>query len=191
MRTKSVILYSIDELSPEAKETALETFHYWNVEAGWCDWLLEQLKEELAKAGYRDAEISYTGFYSQGDGASFTCPSVDLSKFIKDKRTKLFRLAQKNYIYASIERVSSSYYSHEGTCKVTVEWDADGEIDLTDEIREQIQALEDIIESNRLYWCKKIYTELKEQYEYQTSDKAITESLLANEIEFLEDGTRF
>lgn len=47
----------------------------------WHDTLLEEIKEELETLGFTDAEISYTGFWSQGDGASFTCDKIDLEKF--------------------------------------------------------------------------------------------------------------
>jgi hypothetical protein len=47
----------------------------------WHDCLLEDIKEELETLGFTDAEISYSGFWSQGDGASFTCDKIDLEKF--------------------------------------------------------------------------------------------------------------
>jgi len=37
--------------------------------------------EKLQDIGFEDAQIEYTGFYSQGDGASFTA-SVNIEKLI-------------------------------------------------------------------------------------------------------------
>lgn len=38
----------------------------------WHDYLLEEIKGELVEYGFLGADISYSGWYSQGDGASFT-----------------------------------------------------------------------------------------------------------------------
>jgi len=49
----------------------------------WCESLIEDAVNELAEHGFEDAEIAFTGFYSQGDGASFTCKRIDVPLFLK------------------------------------------------------------------------------------------------------------
>jgi hypothetical protein len=47
----------------------------------WDAGLISTIKEELLDLGFVDIEICYSGFYSQGDGASFTAASVELDTF--------------------------------------------------------------------------------------------------------------
>ena len=91
-------------------------------------------------------------------------------------------------ISAYIEQTSLSY-SHEKSVTLFVDWELDEPP--TQEQQEALESLERTIEQDRLAWCKKIYRALKEEYEYLTSDECIAESLEANELEFMEDGTRF
>jgi hypothetical protein len=39
---------------------------------GWEDGVTEGFKEDMEEIGISDIDISYSGFWSQGDGASFT-----------------------------------------------------------------------------------------------------------------------
>lgn len=80
--------YSFDELSPEAQKKALENYRDINTDyEDWADPIIEGFIEDmLEKFGVdisRD-EIYYTGFYSQGDGASFKGTVVDDEKFFKN-----------------------------------------------------------------------------------------------------------
>ena len=73
--------YSFDELSPEAQENALDNNRDINVDYdGWEDGVTETFKEEMSEIGIDDITISYSGFYSQGDGASFTSEDIDTRK---------------------------------------------------------------------------------------------------------------
>lgn len=73
--------YSFEELSPEAQENALENNRDINVDYdGWEDGVTEEFKEDMREIGIDDIEISFSGFYSQGDGASFTSEDIDTRK---------------------------------------------------------------------------------------------------------------
>jgi hypothetical protein len=72
--------YSFEELSPEAQENALDNSRYINVDHGWEDVVTEEFKENMRKIGIDDIMILYTGFSSQGDGASFTSDDIDTRK---------------------------------------------------------------------------------------------------------------
>ena len=49
----------------------------------WHEDLVERIvNEELESAGFEEPEISFSGFWSQGDGASFTCKRIDVSLFV-------------------------------------------------------------------------------------------------------------
>lgn len=73
--------YSFEELSPDAQENALENSRDINVDYdGWEDGVTEGFKEDMREIGIDDIEISFSGFYSQGDGASFTSEDIDTRK---------------------------------------------------------------------------------------------------------------
>ena len=73
--------YSFEELSPEAQENALENNRDINVDyGGWEDGVTEGFKEDMREIGIDDITISFSGFYSQGDGASFTSEDIDTRK---------------------------------------------------------------------------------------------------------------
>lgn len=75
------VTYSFEELSPEAQENALENNRDINVDYdGWEDGVTEGFKEDMREIGIDDIEISFSGFYSQGDGASFTSEDIDTRK---------------------------------------------------------------------------------------------------------------
>lgn len=70
--------YSFEELSPEAQQNALDGSRDINVDYdGWEDGVTEGFKEDMREIGIDDIEISFSGFYSQGDGASFTSEDID------------------------------------------------------------------------------------------------------------------
>lgn len=74
-------VYSFEELSPEAQENALDNNRDINVDYdGWDDGATEGFKEDMREIGIDDIEISYSGFSSQGDGASFTSEDIDTRK---------------------------------------------------------------------------------------------------------------
>ena len=77
--------YSFEELSPEAKENAIEQNRDINTDhSDWHDPVIEGFEEDMKKLGLDDIEVRYTGFYSQGDGASFTAKVVDPDTFLRD-----------------------------------------------------------------------------------------------------------
>jgi len=66
-------VYSFEELSPEAQKVAIEELYDINVEySDWHEPIIEEFEEDMKELGVGDVEVSYSGFYSQGDGASFT-----------------------------------------------------------------------------------------------------------------------
>lgn len=71
-------------LSPEAKEMARE---WWIEGSSSDDYFAEPVIREwkwlLQQKGFTGVDIAYSGFGSQGDGASFTAKNVDLLKYLE------------------------------------------------------------------------------------------------------------
>lgn len=76
--------YSFEELSPEAQENALKEL--WDINIEYTDWhepIIEDFESDMKEDGLSDIEVSYSGFNSQGDGASFTGEVYDNKTFMK------------------------------------------------------------------------------------------------------------
>ena len=52
----------------------------------WDDCILEDEVDKLREMGFLDSEISWSGFCSQGDGASFTCRNIDFKAYYDWKK---------------------------------------------------------------------------------------------------------
>jgi hypothetical protein len=154
--------YTFDELPPEAKEKALDKQRDINVDSdSWYEPIIDGFIEDMEEFGINiDIEdVQFTGFYSQGDGASFTCNNIDSDVFlraigVKDSRflkmddededkTGLRNLANDlgNIGFDKLTRIepdeieitfrrNSSQYSHENTVSV------DMVVDIEDKIRD-------------------------------------------------------
>jgi len=78
------VTYSFEELSDEAKKHAIENNYSINIDyGGWEDPIIEGFTEEMEALGLDDIEVEYTGFHSQGDGASFTAKVTDNDVFLE------------------------------------------------------------------------------------------------------------
>lgn len=79
-------LFTYNQLSDDAKAEAREWYNSGNdsfQDEYYAEPVLDEWKAELDEMGFGDAEISYSGYSSQGDGASFTCSSFDFEKYAR------------------------------------------------------------------------------------------------------------
>ncbi len=189
--TRQYNIYKFDELSKEAQAKVLDKNRDWNVNRdSWAFYLLEEKKEYLKSIGFDNAEIHYSGFWSQGDGASFTA-TVDIAKWLAvNKKKAQFKFILKDIDNVNIVIAQSGFYSHEMTMSVDVEYFGEHS-DKKDSAYMTIDKLgEEILEDAREE-AGSIYKALEAEYEYLTSDEVIKESLIANEGTFTEDGEIF
>lgn len=203
MRIIEVKAYHFRELSEEAKAKVLEDQRYVNVRFNdWHEIIIEAWKCSLEGFGFFAPRIYFSGFYSQGDGASFECNSVDIDKvfdsihseiesFSKnfrkqfDKDKKAIYDFMENYVSFRIETLSSRY-CHENTRQI--EWDFYGVPDEFKYLEKFMDEIGNWLESKRKEFSVEIYRQLEEEYEDSTSDKAVINAVNSNEYEFLEDG---
>lgn len=192
MRTITVNLRTIGELNEQERARALDKYRYWNVECDeWYEYTLAQWKEILEIIGISDADIRFRGFCSQGDGASFTgyygYNKGALSKLRKEypnwselhEVVRAIQDIQKRFFYTLTCELYrfGHHYSHENTVGVTgAEWCKGW---LPDSVEDEL--LEPMRDLMRM-----IYSQLEQEYDYLTSDDAVYESLLINEVEFNE-----
>ena len=72
MRTKTVMLYKINELGEDAKEKAIESSREWNVNDEWWEGVYDWAKEAATKLGLSVSSIYFSGFSHQGQGSCFS-----------------------------------------------------------------------------------------------------------------------
>jgi len=149
-------------------------------------------------------DICWSGFWSQGDGASiegeWNLEDVkDVVECVKSnfpQDEELNKMAENfaetidglTVEFVSIKRMYFTRYCHENTLGVE-------NYQLKDEYDEEYEAYEEDAKRDAEYildimkelsgW---LYARLEKSYDYQDSDEAIMETLIANEYEFDEDG---
>lgn len=143
--------------------------------------------KQVAYTGYN---ISFSGFYSQGDGASFT-GTIDIIKWLEynkiAKYDRILKLMKSGNIDtgANIKRDRWGNYVHWNTTSISYSWYLD---DKYTRINELLESLEEDILKDHQQLNKDIYDDLEKCYDNQVSDEAVKETLIANEYEFDEDG---
>lgn len=204
--TKITNVYEFEELSSDAKEHALDKYREWMTDDPyWYTCIEEDWKDKLSDLGIEKPEISFSGFWNQGDGAVFTSKNIDLIKLL----TGLGMQNEYKYIYdllvddvmnvsSGINR-TSTYYDHEGTAKLSIDFeqlndDYESEEkynEVENKAIEMLSQLEKELEQWRRETCKELYSDLQQEYEMLQSDDVLKEIFIENEYEFTEDGEMF
>ena len=208
MRTKTTTIYLFDELSDEAKQTAIDSHRSWNVQDfDWWDSSFEsfadaadlfgldirQTRKSLMDGTFRhDPTIYFSGFSSQGDGAcfegvySYKKGALKATKQAFPGDSELLRivrdlqtLQQRNFYQLTATAKHRGRYNHSGCMDITVDR-ADGKAFSGGDEESLKQLMRDFAD-----W---IYSHLEKEYDYLTSDESVAESLRNNEVEFTEDG---
>jgi hypothetical protein len=200
MKKIEIEVYSFDELSEEAKQKAIQQvresdypYDYWD------DDILDNWKEKLENLGYPDAEIAYSGFWSQGDGASFTCTNVNVEMFLERQEQtnfkRLLHLIKKEHVEvdtATVKRDKYHYYVHYNTitANVSLYFTNERVFSTHPRIEEIFEEVENAIQQEIINLSQEIYSELNKEYDSLTTDEAIIGEIKAGEHEFYKNGTR-
>lgn len=200
-RTIERTVFKFSELSDKAKDKARDAVRNRDVEhSDWWDFVYADATEvaslmgiDIGRDGNRPA-ICFSGFCSQGDGASFSgwynhkedahtkvrehAPKDEELHAIADGLVVMqttARLLHGGRLYARID--TSGHYSHSGTMSADVEGEAPA---CSEEVEKDLLAL-------FRRFADWIYEQLETEHDYLTSDKHINEYL--SEEEFDEDGS--
>jgi hypothetical protein len=204
---KDIKTYRIRELCPQARRAAIDSiknsrdFKEREID---LDWLVRDLEEELDSSfGLWNTEISFSGFWSQGDGASFTARVDDIPKFIKslgiedEILPKVLEAIEETY-EMNIVRMDSRYV-HENTVRFEIEEMDETQLvlmspfgvgDITVDLNEVLEEMG--LEKKASEWVKRkskeIYRKLENAYEWEFSDEAALEESDLMELRFDEEG---
>lgn len=199
IKTETMV-YEFDELSDSAKQNAIDGLRDINTDyIEWWDCTLDDYKEILEKIGFSNAEICFSGFWSQGDGASFTgtysYERGALSKVKQEYPTftalhefaEQLQLISRQYFYSLRFnlRNTGGRYAHEYSVGIGFsECDTNAEGYPSDDTDEHL------IECCREF-MREIYNSLENEHEYLTSDAAVIEAIESNEYLFTGDGVLY
>lgn len=196
--TKEITLYSVSDLkeNPIVLKNVLDKQYNINVENDfWHEGIIYNHTQKLKSLGFNEVKIAFSGFSSQGDGASFTCESIDFKKWLSENSTnnnkRLLSLLNKDLIEigGNIKRDRYTHYYHWNTTTLYLSSDVFGEKNSYPNIESAIEQLDKDITNFMQNYSKEIYKDLDNTYDELTSEKAIIETLEANYYEFTEDGT--
>ena len=211
-RIVETVVYTIDELSDEAKEAARCWYRRHGLHDEWYDFVYEDFETicrilgvtlrtspvKLMGGGTREKpQIFFSGFHSQGDGASFAARysyARGAARAIRahaPQDTDLHRIAdelqtvqRRNFhqLHASVRQ--HGRYCHEYSMAIEIERDSPTGQPMTDGAEDAvIEVMRDL--------ARWLYRQLRAEYEHQTSDAVIDEVIVANEWTFEANGRRF
>lgn len=205
-----------EELSDKAKHHAIAL--YGEPPDDWYECVYDRFKEEGWAKGFRIDEIQSSGFWSQGDGASWT-GCVYLISFIEhfvthehpefSRYTVLLELMRNNWVDTSMGVLRKSfYYNHSGTmsydsirCYASLGEDNGDVIEHGILQGASVHELDQAIDTERLVceleefairmareYADEIYKALREEYEGYTSEDYFKELIYINGWRFNNKG---
>lgn len=191
---------NIEELDDQLRSELIEKYSDINVDHDWWDCTYEDFKIEMQTKGITVEDMNFSGFYSQGDGASFT-GRVDMIQFLKvheleQKYMGATFFAGQGELWAELTR-GSSRYSHENTVSINMIVDSYNNYEEDSpryQVYETMQEVldlemknleEDVSDLCRGY-MQDLYSKLRDGYEYLTSEEAVWETIVANDLHELE-----
>jgi hypothetical protein len=200
----------------KAYEKALEWVREGQADGNyWHEEIIADWTYNLKRIGFTAPRIFFSGFGSQGDGACFTCNSIDFEKLavaIAEAKSNLmpdrsdvteFLLTIRNYkpfvsrlaklcdggfIEMAIER-GTSRYCHEKTVELTVDAHESSNTRKT-AFKTRLEEFKQDLDWFRVRLCRAIYRDLESSYDYLMSDEACIGMAEANDYTFTEYGMR-
>jgi hypothetical protein len=187
----TIQIYNFNELSQEAKDTAINNFR--DVHEIHLDFFNDEAKEIISQRGFKgNIKLQYSLSNCQGDGLSFNCDYFDSEKFYEIFREVLGSGKDKTIetildnSYFKVKGISGRYcYAHENDLEYTF----DDNIDAPN-IEEVVGKVEAKLVEIYLDLCKELEKMGYDEIEYQYSDEYIANELIEREYEFLENGKK-
>ena len=170
MRTIQTTVYTFSELSEDAKEKAIESYHDLNLYEGW--W--ESIYEDAANIGLKiDGFDLDRNLHASGD---LTLSALEVAQNILNEhggKCETYKLAQ-DFLHDHAP-IFSDYMNEES------------ENYESKELEDDLAHLEEEFTKDLL---NEYASMLQSEYEYRMSEEAIIEGIEANEYEFTVDGQR-
>lgn len=213
----SQLLFKYNDLDETAKEKARQHYiEHW-IHEDWYDYIYEDFKELGRDRGFEIEDMSFTGFWSQGDGALWV-GAVYLPHFIKHYlpesigRDCWLWLIEDGCMHDRVGIIRTSHhYSHENCMGIesftvyahhsddTLRLDCILKGAPIDTVWNLIRAdrtcpvhsiddLEELVLDEARRFARTMYVELEKGYEAECSDECVSECYDANGVLFNEEG---
>jgi hypothetical protein len=185
-------------MSPELKEL-IEEHRYYNVEhQDWWEHIYADFSMHLERRGITVEEIQFSGFASQGDGASFTgyvarhdmCLFMEVEGLIKEF-PESYTLAGYDMLAATIGH--RGRYYHHMSATVEINDDVYNEYDpgsireaafqaIITRFHESFMAFEARVTKILRNHMQDLYKSLNDEHDYLTSDEGVLNTLVCNDM---------
>ncbi len=207
MKTIKIKLYEFAELNEDAKSKALKELFDINVFDDWYDFIYDDFVSIAQTIGItvNRKKIYFRGFYSQGDGSAFEAsaslpgllngiawqnwksyaPQLELDLSLPEIDRRLLKLLQDSKIdcYGEIRQPGRGY-----NVSAVLVRDFPNNFRRYAHVNQQLDRVEmwldDIADTINFH----LYKSLRDEYDYQTREQAIIETIEANEYSFSADG---
>lgn len=201
--------FQFHELSQSAKDHVCQKYAEWGMNHEWWEHIYEDYRERCEAAGFLDPQFSFSGFWSQGDGACFSC-----ERFVFDGADALNYLTKEDHDYVLVKiaearlngfqttfhisgRITAGgHYYHRYSMGVG-QWFADFDPTGHDGADALLQCVADkisweasselVLEAARDI-AHDLYKSLQDEYEYQISEEQVALNAEANDWRFSESG---
>jgi hypothetical protein len=186
MTTQTINLYSLDELSEQAKtraidyiKTVLDGDFVYDIQED----IENYIKPEFIKSkGFEADNVYFSLSYSQGDGAMFEGRVNDITKFTTNKRA--IKVINEYGIYAKFTH--KGRYYHEKSYDFTLDFP---ELKPTQyRLKEEFDKIEQNIIDVYEETCKEIYKQLRDHHDALTSEENIIDFADGNGYQFNDKG---
>ena len=183
--------FRLEELGDKERERALQQYIQYLPE-DWSEYTIEDAKE-YAPPYFEVNDVIFSGFASQGDGASWN-GTVDFLKWCEVQGNEVCAdLIRKGYTGegGEIALNPGNHYMHSGGMTLDEDVSSDYIYDSEEEIpgaEEAIQEMHDEVLAEAREYADKIYRDLEETYEAETSLEAFEDMAAGNDWLFDADG---
>lgn len=212
-----VEVFKYDELSDSAKEKA-RNWYIEGMDYEWWEGVYDTAKEDGYEKGFCIDTINFSGFWSQGDGASWS-GQLDVREWLEKNCADSIgvsawcALIQEDVVSKHIQVTQSGRYSHEETMGFanvedhTDEFTDDWQMELPSIFKGmEVQHLFDIIATDDTCpyknvedittaiaisakdYARQIYKQLQEEYDYLCSEEMMIDHFECNDYFFDSDG---
>lgn len=207
MKQITIKLYGIEELKPEAQEKAFESNRNTNVEdQNWYDCEFMEFERICKPLGISIPinGIAFRGFYSQGDGSTFTS-LINLKQLFDGVANQSWKTVAPELefdftpcpcdkrVLALLKKgiIEHQLYTEKTTRVYSVDYKSEYYYSGSyANIEHELTKLDKWVRNVLDRLNKHLYESIQNEYEYQISDEAIKEQFISEHALFTEDGVR-
>ena len=191
MRTIQKDIYKFGELSKTSQNNAIEhtRSNEYYLDYEWYSFADEDFKMILELIGFYQIETRFSGFYSQGDGASFKAKYSNEKYITKKVKSCVLANDELNQIISNFQDIKKSLGNKAKDLEFEIRFDYHHHYCHSNTMGiNDISDFAEDFEDDILQCCKDLadwyYKTLDYEHEFLNSDKSIAEHLIANEYEF-------